>query len=976
MSERALRSRGKATAAPVADPPKKRASRKKNPAYNDALATSVEGLEEQTPSINSEPESEIQASADTRSPSPSSQLQPTQTMSRRTTRSMSREPSPSLATTSAPTKVKKTRNARVASTTKARTDLNGARGTNTPGRPKKTAPKKATVTAAKKGKNKRTADDSASEQDTDTDTDNESRRKRVRRELSAASAPFSPIPEVEEEEDVEPSQQLQIPEVEEEDVQPSMEHSPEPSEQTPIPEAEDEEDVQPSMEHSPAFLERTPIPTPAPATLSQIVPQSMEDSPEANEPEEKEDAARTTSGSREQSVEILENVSHSVRHSPEAPQESMQSPPYLVFPGTSTRAELIITVPVVIDKVYQFAQEKITQLITHPRDGGQLEVGQIEPELPATPRAPEPVRGFFTSVVGRVVGLVTSPFKFMGRQDQNAAVAATNNNEADTPQFTYRQSHNLGELSELNELSETPTRAPRPQGRGSRARSQSMGPQRNPQQRQRPKLACPKPINPKSRSKSPVKSATVGRSQFRRDGPAQPSTPIPMETEQERQERLKQLRAKLDAMTPEEKARHEQKNIDLAKKMADRKKKVEANLALDELRKRASRSAFPDIDEYSASAKSKKQKMVESTPGSVRHPSPNGSSSDEEENSSPGKNVTPFSGGGSPMSLDTSVLLSCDLPAELAHPLSRAYGSLFTRQVELFQAEMNEDERKLDNQFMEEDYPNWKLSHLFYGPMKEEEDEDAWKIQAEFLRKNPFATEDSIASQKNGFIRSTKEKRELYQLQDIERRKEKLGEKDPYNIFLKAKQLAEAKEQEEQAAIVRLARENAAKEEVVEQDEGENPTGRFQVPYYESDSDDDEEEEEESATTAEQTVDDQASNTPPPPPRPSNAQLPQPTAGVGIGMASFQKYKPAVPSKLRHVEEMSPLQIEKAKRESMGKENQAPGYSVPDLRLVFQEATEKFLERKAAGGVIEYVGEDDPEEIRKQFIENGMGYML
>ena len=88
-----------------------------------------------------------------------------------------------------------------------------------------------------------------------------------------------------------------------------------------------------------------------------------------------------------------------------------------------------------------------------------------------------------------------------------------------------------------------------------------------------------------------------------------------------------------------------------------------------------------------------------------------------------------------------------------------------------------------------------------------------------------------------------------------------------------------------------------------------------------------------------------------------------------------------MPSKLRHVEEMSPLQIEKAKRESMGKENQAPGFTgpdllrgfvVPDLCLNFQQATEKYFAREAAGGVLQFDGENDPELIRAEF--RALGY--
>ena len=315
------------------------------------------------------------------------------------------------------------------------------------------------------------------------------------------------------------------------------------------------------------------------------------------------------------------------------------------------------------------------------------------------------------------------------------------------------------------------------------------------------------------------------------------------------------------------------------------------------------------------------------------------------------------------MDLDSPSILGHPLPAELAHPFDRGHNALYFRQLELIQAGMTEEERKQDNEFMKLDWVYWKLIHLYYSTMKEEEDEEAWAYEYARLKREPWATEDGIASKKPAYMAKEKSRREKLQLADIERRKEKLGEKDPYNIFLKAKQLEEAKEQEARDL-------DAAKNKVVEdeddyEDQDEDdfaPKGKVKGKYVldydlfsDSDSDEEQEGEEEPATTAEQTVNNAAA-TPPPPPRPSNAQLPP----AGIGMAAFQKYKPAVPSKLRHVEEMSPLQIEKekAKRESMGKQNMGKENQL-DLRQIFMDAHPKYLARMAADGDIEFVGEDE-----------------
>jgi hypothetical protein len=57
----------------------------------------------------------------------------------------------------------------------------------------------------------------------------------------------------------------------------------------------------------------------------------------------------------------------------------------------------------------------------------------------------------------------------------------------------------------------------------------------------------------------------------------------------------------------------------------------------------------------------------------------------------------------------------------------------------------------------------------------------------------------------------------------------------------------------------------------------------------------------------------QWNQTPPPKPRPSNAQLPQPTAAE-LALANANKYQPKKPSGLRNVTQMSPLQLEQENR--------------------------------------------------------------
>jgi hypothetical protein len=67
---------------------------------------------------------------------------------------------------------------------------------------------------------------------------------------------------------------------------------------------------------------------------------------------------------------------------------------------------------------------------------------------------------------------------------------------------------------------------------------------------------------------------------------------------------------------------------------------------------------------------------------------------------------------------------------------------------------------------------------------------------------------------------------------------------------------------------------------------------------------------------------------------------------------SYLKHVPPVPSKLRHVQEMSPLQIkekEKARRESGGvqdKENKAPG----TLKQQFMDFIEPYMDENGVPG--------------------------
>jgi len=531
----------------------------------------------------------------------------------------------------------------------------------------------------------------------------------------------------------------------------------------------------------------------------------------------------------------------------------------------------------------------------------------VDVAQPVTPTpATEPSKkGYWSAATGKIRNLVT-PFIF-GRGQTAADAASANDTEVDTPKFTYEQPMDLGD---------TPTK-PHNKRRPRKPRQQATT-----SHQKRPE---PQPI---SKSHTPSKNASASR--FGRKNQVFEKLLTLEEAEAAEKARLAKVREKLDNMTPEEKAAREQKALEIEKRMRDHKAKHEAAMANS--RKRGSQSAFGDDDETPSRSPSKKV-LIKKNHGEYKFPSLdeeqalNALVDEEEEAAAAAKaksldkgkspmrhmSTTPLSSRGSPMNIDSpTAVLSQDLPAELQHPLDRAPDALYLRIVELVQALMTDEERLEDENMRVRDFNCWKIVNAVYGRMTVEEDLEIWESHCTSVRKvwGANGTEAGLQSQKEGFLREQRAEREARQIEDIERRKKRLFARDPNNVFLKA-------QQQEEAQIV-------DHEEV-------NVSGTFRVPDTIFDDDDDDEEEDESntaATNTQQSVDDQAANTPPPPPRPGNAQLPQQGAGV-YGLSNYLKHVPTVPSKLRHVEKMSPLQIkEKERRESTGvqdKENKPPG---------------------------------------------------
>lgn len=301
------------------------------------------------------------------------------------------------------------------------------------------------------------------------------------------------------------------------------------------------------------------------------------------------------------------------------------------------------------------------------------------------------------------------------------------------------------------------------------------------------------------------------------------------------------------------------------------------------------------------------------------------------------------------MSIDSPLTMSReDLPAELQHSLDRAPDALYYRQVELIQATMTDQEREVDDEFRANEYLYWKMLNGVIGTLTEHDDLERWKEHCENAEKNnPFSTKEGLESQRENFMRDLRATREERQLADIEQRKKKLFALDPTNIFLRAQQ------QEEEKAH--------------DADELNPNVVIYRVPDWEEGDDDLDEEEEGSdtaATDSQQSLDNQAVHTPPPPPRPGNAQLPPQPTNAGIGM-THMKYAPLVPSKLRHVEEMSPLH---------NKENEAPS-----LRRDFENVFGPHMEdnKLMPGSFVEpyYYGEEDPVKDLEDAYAGKMGGM-
>jgi hypothetical protein len=563
--------------------------------------------------------------------------------------------------------------------------------------------------------------------------------------------------------------------------------------------------------------------------------------------------------------------------------------------------------------------------------------GAVDVTEPLTPTpATEPSKKSYWSAATAKIRSLATPLFIFGERGQPAANAAlANNNEADTTQFTYEQSIDLGD---------TPTRRPnkrRPRNAGQPKPSTTFTSQ---QKRPEPKRRIPK-------SHTPSKDAGAGRSRLQNETPEKVLTLE--DAEKAEKARLAKVREKLDNMTPEEKAAHDLKTIEWETKMRQHRERRDAAMAESDSRKRRSGLAFGD-DEVSSRSPSKKV-MIKRNEGQWKFPSldeehalnalvdeENAAAAAKAKTLAKGKSpmkytsTTPLSSGGSPMSIDSPpTMLSEDLPAELRHPLDRGPDDLYYRQVELIQACMTDAERKCDDADRAKDFGLWKLLNKVHGNVTEFEDLREWEHYCAGVRGRSYwgtngLGEKGLESQKEGFMMKKKAEREKVQLQDIENRKKELFALDPTNIFLRAQQQEEAQE--------------------IDPDEF-NHEGHFEVPDYVVDDEDDEEGSDTAAKDPQQSVDDQAANTPPPPPRPGNAQLPQQSASAGIGM-SYLKHVPPVPSKLRHVQEMSPLQIkekEQARRESGGvqdKENNPPG----TLKQQFMDFIEPYMDENGVPG--------------------------